>query len=120
MFALALILATAAYGFAAANTVPGSFAGDGSGTISGYTVSNVHYTLDTTSPARITSVSFTTAPAIAAPGVAKVEITNAGTPSWHSCTVGATVTCDLTVDTGGGATTLTAQGVTNLRVVAAQ
>ena len=46
------------FAFTAANIVPGSKAGDGAGTITGYTVSNVQYTLDATKPANIESVAF--------------------------------------------------------------
>ena len=44
---VAVALATGAYAFTATNTVPGSSAGSGSGTISGYTVSSVQYQLST-------------------------------------------------------------------------
>ena len=60
LVALALILAATSYGFAAANTVPGSNAGDGSGAVSGYTISNIHYILNTTNPANIDTVTFST------------------------------------------------------------
>ena len=59
IIAVAAALAFAAYAFTAANTVPSSQAGDGSGTISGYTVSNIAYTLDSTNAANIESVAFT-------------------------------------------------------------
>jgi hypothetical protein len=55
-----LVFATAAYAFAASNTFsdPTNSAGDGADTISGYTVSNVAYTLDTSNPANVTFVDF--------------------------------------------------------------
>ena len=56
---VALIFATAAYTFAASNTVPATVAGDGSGAISGYTVSAIVYNLDATTPSNIDSVTFT-------------------------------------------------------------
>lgn len=59
IIAVAAALAFAAYAFTAANTVPASKAGDGSGTISGYTVSNIAYQLEALDPANIDSVSFT-------------------------------------------------------------
>lgn len=93
MFAVALIFATAAYGFAASNTVPTSNAGDGSGTISGYTVSAVHYTLNATNPANIDSVTFTVSPAIPATGSVVVKLVASGT-TFKTCTPsGTTVTC---------------------------
>lgn len=56
---LALVLTTAAYGFAAANTVPDSKAGDGTGAVSGYTVSNVTYYLEASDPSKLDKVTFT-------------------------------------------------------------
>ncbi len=61
VLAVIAIMATAAYGFAASNkfdTNKGGTAGDGAGKISGYTVSNVHYTMNTGNPALITSAAF--------------------------------------------------------------
>ncbi|PKO05020.1 MAG: hypothetical protein CVU41_14005 [Chloroflexi bacterium HGW-Chloroflexi-3] len=52
---LLFVLAGATYAYAAENTVPPTFAGDGEGTISGYTVSNIAYS---TSGGNITGVSF--------------------------------------------------------------
>ena len=42
----AVAIAAGAYAFTASNTVPATNAGSGSGAITGYTVSNVAYTLD--------------------------------------------------------------------------
>jgi hypothetical protein len=56
--ALFAIIAMAGFGFAAANTVPESGAGDGEGDISGYTVSNIDYTLSSADPSVISAVSF--------------------------------------------------------------
>ena len=116
MFALALILATAAYGFAASNTVPGTNAGDGSAAISGYTVSNVHYTLNATNPANIDSLSFTIAPAVPAGGTVEVKLVAAGT-TFSGCTVtgGTSVTCP-----SSGTLGVTALAADQLRVIAAQ
>src|SRR5690554_5102669 len=55
---LLFILATAMYAFTAENTVNESKAGIGDGEISGFTVSDVSYTLDETDPSDITGVSF--------------------------------------------------------------
>src|SRR5574337_1312133 len=89
-----LALTMVAYAFAASNTVPASSAGDGSGAISGYTVSNVHYTLNATNPANIDNVSFTIAPALLAGGSVQVKLVSAG-GSWFNCTVtgGTSVSC---------------------------
>ncbi len=53
---LLFVLAGTTYAFAASNTVPPSYAGDGSGAISGYTVSDIEYS---TSGGNINGVSFT-------------------------------------------------------------
>jgi len=88
---LALILAAAVYGFAAANTVPDTYAGDGSGTILGYTVSNVAYTLNGDgNPSDIDLVSFTLS---AAAGQAFVSFDGGAT--WITCSIagGTNVSC---------------------------
>lgn len=59
ILAAAAALAFAAFAFTATNNVPGSYAGDGSATISGYNVSNVAYQLEAGNPENINSVSFT-------------------------------------------------------------
>jgi hypothetical protein len=110
---LILILAAASYAFAAANVVPETGAGDGSGTISGYTVSNIHYNLNATNPANIDSVEFTLAPTPGAGAPASVQVQLNGGGTWFSCSLAAgTWTCNLS-----GVTALNA---TNLRVVAAE
>lgn len=110
---LVLILATAAFAFAAANVVPETGAGDGSGTISGYTVSNIHYNLNATNPANIDSVEFTLAPTAGAGAPASVQVQLNGGGTWFSCSLAVgTWTCNLS-----GVTALNA---TNLRVVAAE
>jgi len=103
MFALALILAVSAYGFAAANTIADTALGDGNSTVSGFAVDNVAYTLNATdNPSTITSVSFD----LTAPGTspvaqyAKVQL-KTGDPE-YTCVVGAasgqvtSTTCAIT------------------------
>jgi hypothetical protein len=90
-----MIIAGAAYAFAAANTVPATKAGDGLGVISGYTVTNVQYTLNGTDPSTLDSVSFDLG---AAATQVQVQLV-ATTGSFYACTeVGATTvwTCDTT------------------------
>lgn len=59
VLAVFAIVAVSAFGFAASNIMPtDTKAGDGTSPITGYTVSSVSYTLDTTNPATITGVSF--------------------------------------------------------------
>ncbi|CAG0988007.1 hypothetical protein ANAEL_02131 [Anaerolineales bacterium] len=75
MFAIVLVImafATAAYAFAASNTVPASNAGEGSAAIGGYTVTNVTYTYSTANPSMLTFVDFDIAPAATKAGVSLV------------------------------------------------
>jgi len=109
---LALAVASGVYAFAATNTVPGSTAGAGSGAISGYTVSNIQYTLNSSNPANLDAVGFTIAPAAAS--TVKIQVAAVG--AWYNCTNAAgTVSCNTTVGTQA-----TAAGATQLTVVAAQ
>ncbi len=55
---LIVLLMVVAGAFAAANVVPESGAGDGTGAISGYTVTNVNYTLGSSDPYYVTDVDF--------------------------------------------------------------
>jgi hypothetical protein len=58
--AIFAIIAASAFGFAAANTFPGpDRAGTGTDTVSGYAVSNIHYTIDSTDATKFSDVSFT-------------------------------------------------------------
>jgi hypothetical protein len=112
----ALIVAVTAYGFAASNTVPDTNAGDGEGTISGYTVSNVTYTLNSTDPSLLDSVSMTITPdnGGTAPTTVKVQLVNGGT--WYDADGSGT---SWSVDLSAVTPSVTAASVDNLRVVAA-
>ncbi len=116
----ALSIAGGAYAYTAANTVPTSNAGAGSGTVSGYTVTNLHYTLNSTTPANIDSLTFTVSPVIPSTGSGKVAVSAAlttGGPNGYTCstnTAGDTVTCATT------SPQLTADKLSSVTVVAAQ
>jgi hypothetical protein len=122
MFALTLIFASAAYGFAAANTVAVTAAGDGSNTISGYDVTGVTYTLSTPDPTNITKVSFRMDPIVAGapvnPPNVRVSLVN-GSTTFFGCTYTAVATpnpnydCTIT-------SPVTAASANSLRVVAWQ
>ena len=101
-----MILAGAAYAFAAANTVPATKAGDGSGTISGYTISNVVYNLNPTDPSTMDSVNFDLS---AAAVTVKIQLVTAG--AWYDCTP---LSGGWTCDTTG----VTVVSIDQLRVVA--
>lgn len=92
----AVTIAGGAYAFTASNTVNTSVAGSGSGVISGYTVSAVHYNLNATTPANIDSVTFTVDSAPPAGSSVKVKLVAAGS-TYYSCTnVTTAVTCTTT------------------------
>jgi hypothetical protein len=107
----ALALGAGVYAYAASNTVPSTTAGAGSGTISGYTVSNVAYGLNATTPTNLDQVTFTIAPTTAT--TVKAQLASAGT--WYSCTnTAGSVTCNTTSPQA------TVAAATQLTVVATQ
>ncbi len=109
---LTCALVAGTYAFTAANTVPDSKAGDGSGTVTGYVLSSVHYNLNASNPANVDSVTFNLDSTPVAGSTIKVQLAAAG--SWYSCTnVAAAVTC---ATTSPQATVL---ATTTLRVIVA-
>ena len=107
---LAFVLGTTAFAYAANITFNGGTAGaagEGTGTISGYVVSGVKYTLDNNDPANITGVEFALNPDTATTVKAKIT----GMASWAACTdAGTTWTCPVLGD---------AQAAVQLKVAAA-
>lgn len=99
LLVLGMVLAAATYGFAAANTVPDTTAGEGSGVISGYEVVDVAYVLDSADPTNFDSVSFDLQ--AAASDVYAGLGDGGGSIYWTGCTSsGGTVwTCDLSAST---------------------
>lgn len=93
-----VVLGASAYAFADANTVPATKAGSGAGAISGYTVSSVTYTLNSTDPSQLDAVNFTLD---AAAATVKIKLVAAGS-TWYDCTN--SLGNDWTCDTSGGAT----------------
>ncbi|MBI1877784.1 MAG: hypothetical protein HYR94_06085 [Chloroflexi bacterium] len=113
---LIMVFASSVYAFAAANVVPETGAGDGSNTISGYTVSNVTYSLNAASPANIDTVSFDLAPTAGAGPATTVKAQLVTGGAWFNCTTpGASRDWDCSV-----AGAVTALAANNLHVVAAQ
>jgi hypothetical protein len=101
-----VVISVATYAFADANTVPDTKAGDGSGTVSGYTVTGVVYTLNA-NPATLDSVAFDLG---AAAAQVQAQLVSGGT--WYDCALdtGTVWECDTT-----GLTVVT---IDQLRVVA--
>lgn len=114
LLVVALVLSITTYAFAASNTMPAaSSAGDGQVTISGYTIGAPSYTLGSTDPSSIASVSFSIAPVSgsAAPHTTKIQLVSNG--SWFDCNVSSgTATCAITG--------VTVTAANNFRVVAAE
>ena len=93
---VAFALATGVYAFTATNTVPASNAGSGSGTISGYTVSGIAYTLNATTPTDIDSMTFTLN---SSASTVRAKIVS-GSTTYTACSIsgGVNVTCDFSPD----------------------
>jgi len=109
-----LLLMITAYAYAAANTVPETGAGDGAEAISGYTITNVQYTLGA-DPTQISAVTFNIAPTAGASPVREVKVQLVSGGTWFECDESGapSVTCTIT----GGVAVLSAD---NFRVVAVQ
>ena len=95
------VLALGAYAYTAANTVPASRAGSGSGAITGYTVSGITYTLNGSDPRDVDQVAFSIAPTAA--NTVRAQLVSGG--AWYACvnTTGS-VTCDTTTPQATAAT----------------
>ena len=92
---LGLAIVGGVFAFTASNTVPGSQAGEGQGTVTGYVLTSVHYSLNATDPTKIDAVTFNLDTAPAAGSTIKAKPVSTG--SWYTCTtVGVAVTCPTT------------------------
>ncbi len=107
------LIAGGAWAYTAANTVPASKAGDGTGTVTGFVLSTIKYNLNAANPGNLDSVTFALDSTPAAGSTIKVQLAAAGT--WYTCTnVAANITCNTT------APQATVAAVTALRAVIAQ
>jgi hypothetical protein len=105
------VVSGTAYAYTAANTVSSSNVGSGSGTINGYSLSGLAYTLNANDPRNVDQVSFTLSPTNAQ----TVKAQLAASSSWYTCTNSSgSVTCTTTSPQA------TAAGSTQLTVVSAQ
>lgn len=82
MVAAVAVVAGGSYAFTASNTVPATQAGQGTGTVSGFAITSVGYTLNAATPTNIDAVTFTISPSSAT--TVKAQLVAAGT--WYSCT----------------------------------
>lgn len=93
---LAAVLVSGVFAFTASNTVPASQAGEGQGTITGYVLSSVHYTLNAADPTKVDAVAFTLDSTPPVNSTLKAKLIATGS-TWYTCTnVGAAVTCATT------------------------
>ncbi len=93
----AVVIVGVALASTASNTVSTSKAGEGSGSITGYDISTVHYNLNPTDPTKIDGVTFKldTAPTVGS--TIRVALTSTST-TWYTCTfVTTNATCLTTV-----------------------
>lgn len=116
MLLMAGVFSSAAYGFAATNTVQEKGAGSGSAAISGYQTSAISYALNATNPNNIDSVSFslTATTNAGTPTTVKARLITNGT--WFNCTAPVSPSTAWTCSTTG----ITASAANQLEVVAAQ
>lgn len=110
--ALVGLLVVAVFAFAAANVVPESGAGDGTGTVSGYTISAIDWDIQAADPELLDNVTFTVTPTGGASAATEVYATVDGGTTWITCTGGPSWACDFT------ASDPTVASVVNLQVVA--
>ena len=90
---LAGAFGVAGFAFTASNSVPDTKAGDGTGAVSGYSVSSVHYGLNGTDPTKADSVSFTLDSTPVAGSTIKTKVGG----NWYTCTnTAAAVSCPTT------------------------
>jgi len=113
IFALAVVV----FGYAAANIVPVSGLGEGVGTVSGYTISNIDYTLLTSNPSKVSSVSIDVAPTSSAPAPTDVRVSVDSGTTWITCTGPTVNTWACAFGTG---TEPDVSTITSLQVVAVQ
>ena len=108
--AVLALVGAGTYAFTASNSVTAPAAGAGSAAISGYTVSGVSYSLNTSNPQNIDSVAFSVSPTNASTVKASLDGSN-----WYSCTnTAGSVTCATTSPQA------TVGSASNLVVVASQ
>lgn len=117
--AVALALGGGAYAFTASNTVSSAPAGMGeSGTVSGYTASNVVWTPDSTNPSNIQKVAFTLSTVTANTAV-YAGADNGSSIQWSSACTQGTITSGSATETCTFASEPTATSITKLAVSAA-
>ena len=112
------VSALSVFGFAAANVVPESGAGDGANTVSGYTVSSVVYTPNATDPTKIDFWTMNINPTAGATAPTKVySKVNASATTYVTCALNTAPNWKCDPAAASEPTVLSAD---NLRVIATQ
>jgi hypothetical protein len=84
-----IAVAGSVYAFAATNTVPDSAAGYKANVVPGYTVTNIVYDLNATTPTLVDKITFDIAPSSGSVLVALVKVQTVNTTgTWKECTLG--------------------------------
>ena len=112
------VVAGGSYAFTASNTVPTTQAGQGEGTVSGYTATAVVWGLDASNPSNIHQVVFTLNP-VTASTVTYAGSDNGTTISYSSACTQGTITSGSATETCIFGTEPTANATTKLAVSAA-
>jgi ABC-type glycerol-3-phosphate transport system substrate-binding protein len=109
----ATVMAVGGMAYTAANTVPTTVAGSGSGTVSGYTISSIIYNVNASNPNNVDSITFSYSPST--PDPTRARVSGDGGTTWFNCDsaiVGASDTVTACTTTG-----LTVPALTNLTIV---
>ncbi len=112
-----VVLAAIVYGYAASNSVPESGAGEGSGTISGYLISSIHYSLLNSDPTKVNMLSMQIAPDGNAGVPSQVRISVDDGTTWITCSSPATPNWECLFSAGSEPAVL---NMHTLQVVAVQ
>jgi hypothetical protein len=83
---LVVALSVGSYAFTASLTVPSSAAGEGSGTVNGYTVGTPAYTLNAVDPTKVDQVVLNVSATVTVNTT--VTVSANGGSTWQSCTQG--------------------------------
>lgn len=112
-----IVAGSVGYAYAASNSGLAGPGGDGVGTVSGYSVGNVSYVLNSLDPTRIDAISFDLDADFGVPRTLKVKL-NSDSDTWHTCSV--SMTAEPTRATCALGSSVAVVDVDEVRVVAAQ
>lgn len=79
----ATVMAVGGMAYTAANTVPNTVAGSGSGTVSGYTISSIVYNVNASDPRNVDSITFSYSPS--SPDPTRARVSSDGGTTWFNC-----------------------------------